>query len=136
MASRRIVNYKLIVLANISVIWVAFAFLFLYNIILIDKNDVTGRSLIIFSLAFATIGFVVSAVLIFYLRNAFRIFPLWISVLLKMAFTFFLFVLIAFVMLSMYYVFAEKGTFDSFLGTFYRDVFLSKAFMIFMFDCF
>ena len=61
MASRRIVNYKLIVLANISVIWVAFAFLFLYNIILIDKNDVTGRSLIIFSLAFATIGFVVSA---------------------------------------------------------------------------
>ena len=134
MASRRIINYKLIVLANISLIWVVFAFLFLYNIILIDKNDVTGRSLIIFSLAFATIGFVVSAVLIFYLRNAFRFFPLWVSVLLKITLTFFLFVLIAFVMLSMYYVLAEKGTFESFLGTFYRDVFLTKAFMIFMFD--
>ena len=134
MASRRIINYKLIVLANISIFWVAFAFLFLYNIILIDKNDVTGRSLIIFSLAFATIGFVVSAILIFYLRTAFRFFPLWVSVLLKMILIFFLFVLIAFVMLSMYYVFAEKRTFESFLGAFYRDVFLTKAFMIFMFD--
>jgi hypothetical protein len=34
MASRRIINYKLIIRANISVIWVIFAFLSLYNIIL------------------------------------------------------------------------------------------------------
>jgi adenylate cyclase len=108
MAARRIINYKLTVLLNISIIWVVFAFLFLYNIILIDRNDVTGRSLIIFSLAFATIGFVVSAALVFYL--------------------------IAFVMLSSYYVFAHKGTFEDFLGMFYREVFLTKAFMIFMFD--
>ncbi|HET9745869.1 MAG TPA: adenylate/guanylate cyclase domain-containing protein [Chitinophagaceae bacterium] len=134
MAARRIINYKLTVLANISIIWVVFAFLFLYNIILIDRNDVTGRSLIIFSLAFATIGFVVSAALVFYLKNAFRHYPFWLSVLMKMCLTFGLFLLIAFVMLSSYYVFAHKGTFEEFLGMFYREVFLTKAFMIFMFD--
>ena len=98
MASRRIINYRLIILANISIVWVVFAFLFLYNIILIDKNDVTGRSLIIFSLAFATIGFVVSAALVFYLKNAFRHYPFWLSVVMKMFLALGLFLFIAFVM--------------------------------------
>jgi len=134
MASRRIINYKLIILANISIIWVVFAFLFLYNIILIDKNDVTGRSLVIFSLAFATIGFIVSASLVFYLKNAFRHYPFWLSVVLKMLLALGLFILIAFVMLASYYVFGQQGTLDEFADDFYRNVFLSRAFMIFMFD--
>jgi hypothetical protein len=134
MASRRIINYKLIILANISIIWVVFAFLFLYNIILIDKNDVTGRSLIIFSLAFATIGFIVSASLVFYLKNAFRHYPFWLSVVLKMLLALILFILIAFVMLASYYVFGQQGTLDEFADDFYRNVFLSRAFMIFLFD--
>lgn len=134
MPSRRIVFYKLQILTNIVLVWVVFALLFLYNIILIDKNDVTGRSLIIFSLAFAIIGFIVSASLIFYLKNAFRFLPLWASVGLKMLLTFFLFVIISFIMLSMYYVFSEHGTFEDFMGKFYREVFLTREFMIFMFD--
>ena len=134
MASRRIVYYKLAVLANISIIWVVFAFLFLYNIILIEKELVTGRSLLLFSLAFAIIGFVVSAALVFYLKSAFRHYPLWASVLIKMAFTFGLFILIAFVMLSSYYVFSEHRTLDDFADSFYREVFLTRGFMIFMFD--
>jgi len=134
MASGRIVIYRLRVLINIVLIWVVFAFLFLYNIILIDKGLVTHRSLIIFSLAFAIIGFIVSASLLFYLRHAFRWYPFWLSVTVKMLLTFGLFVLIAFVMLASYFVFNEKGTFEDFLGTFYRDVFLTNAFMIFMLD--
>lgn len=134
MASRRIVYYKLAVLANISIIWVVFAFLFLYNIILIEKELVTGRSLLLFSIAFATIGFIVSAALVFYLKSAFRHYPLWLSVLLKMAFTFGLFILIAFIMLSSYYVFSEHRTLDEFADSFYREVFLTRGFMIFMFD--
>jgi adenylate cyclase len=135
MASVRIAIYRLRVLLNIVLIWVIFAILFLYNIILISRDYVTDRSLIIFSLAFAIIGFTIAAALIFYLKNAFRFFPLWISVLLKMILMFFLFVLIAFIMLSGYYVFADhKGSFGDFLGEFYRDMFLTKAFMIFMFD--
>lgn len=134
MASRRIIYYKLTVLANISIIWVVFAFLFLYNIILIEKNLVTGRSLLLFSLAFAIIGFVVSAALVFYLKSAFRHYPMWLSVLAKMAMTFGLFIIIGFIMLSMYYIFSEHKTFDEFADNFYKNVFLTRAFMIFMID--
>jgi len=134
MVSRRIIYYRLQVLTNIVVIWVVFAFLFLYNIILIEKSLVTHRSLLLFSLAFAIIGFVVSASLLFYLKYAFRHYPLWLSVIIKMLMTFALFVLIAFVMLAMYFVFNEKGSFEDFLGGFYRDVFLTRGFLIFMID--
>ena len=134
MASRRIINYRLIVLANISIIWVVFAFLFLYNIILIDRKELRGHSLIIFSLAFAIIGFIVSAALVFYLKNAFRHYPFWISVILKMSLTFGLFLLIAFVMLAGYYAFGQPESLNDFAGIFYHQVFLSKAFMIFIFD--
>lgn len=134
MVSRRILRYRLLILANISIIWVVFAFLFLYNIILIEKELVTGRSLLLFSVAFAIIGFVVSAALVFYLKSAFRHYPLWVSVLLKMAFTFGLFILIAFVMLSSYFVFSEHQTLDEFADSFYREVFLTRGFMIFILD--
>jgi adenylate cyclase len=134
MASKRILYYRLRVLINITIIWVVFAFLFLYNIILIERDLVTHRSLLLFSLAFAIIGFVVAATLLFYLKYAFPHYPLWISITLKMMLTFALFVIIAFIMLSMYFVFNEKGTFEEFLGTFYRDVFLTRGFMIFMID--
>ena len=134
MASRRIIYYKLVILANISIIWVVFAFLFLYNIILIEKELVTGRSLLLFSLAFAIIGFVVSAALVFYLKNAFRHYPFWLSVMIKMLMTLGLFIFIAFIMLSSYYVFSEHRTLNEFADSFYKEVFLTRGFMIFMFD--
>ena len=134
MASRRIIYYKLVILVNISIIWVVFAFLFLYNIILIEKELVTGRSLLLFSLAFAIIGFVVSAALVFYLKNAFRHYPFWLSVMIKMLMTLGLFILIAFIMLSSYYVFSEHRTLNEFADSFYKEVFLTRGFMIFMLD--
>jgi len=134
MSSKRVIYYRLQVLLNITIIWVVFAFLFLYNILLIEKSLVTHRSLLLFSLAFALIGFVVSATLLFYLKYAFRHYPLWISAAIKMLLTFLLFVVIAFIMLSMYYVFNEQGTFKDFLGKFYHSVFLTRAFLIFMID--
>jgi len=134
MASRRILQYRLIVLANISIIWVVFAFLFLYNILLIDKKELKGHSLIIFSLAFAIIGFVVSAALVFYLKTAFRHYPFWVAVILKMLLALGLFLLIAVVMLAGYYALGRSETLNEFADIFYRQVFLSKAFMIFMFD--
>jgi len=134
MAVRRILQYRLLILLNISVIWVIFAFLFLYNIILIDKQELRGHSLIIFSIAFAIIGFVVSAALVFYLKTAFRHYPLWLSVILKMSLAFGLFLLIAFVMLAGYYAFGQPESLSDFADIFYRQVFLSRAFMIFIFD--
>src|SRR5688572_7397889 len=134
MASRRIFYYKLQVLASISLIWVVFAFLFLYNIILIEKDLVTGRSLLLFSLAFAIIGFTVSAALLFYLKNAFRNYPLWFSIILKMALTFAIFVIIAFILLAFYFVFSSHRNLDDYAKGFYENVFLTRAFLIFILD--
>lgn len=134
MASRRIVYYKLQVLINITIIWVIFAFLFLYNIVFIELDFKNHNSLFLFSLAFAIVGFIVSAALVFYLKNAFRDYPLWFSVLIKLAFTFFLFVVVAFAMLAVYFVFSEHKTYDEFVNTFYQEVFLTRAFLIFMID--
>lgn len=134
MAARRILQYRLLILLNISIIWVIFAFLFLYNILLIEKKELKGHSLIIFSIAFAIIGFIVSAALVFYLKTAFRHYPLWVSVILKMFLALGLFLLIAIVMLAGYYALGRNETLEEFADIFYRQVFLSKAFMIFMFD--
>jgi adenylate cyclase len=134
MASRRIIYYKLQVLTNITIIWVLFAFLFLYNIILFDKDLATDRSLILFSLAFAIIGFAVSAALIFYLKNAFRYYPLWLSVFLKLSLTFILFVIVAFIILAFYFVFSSHWKLNDYITSFYHDVFRTRAFLIFMID--
>ena len=134
MASRRIVYYKLAVLTNISLIWVVFAFLFLYNIVFIEIDFKNHNSLFLFSLAFAIIGFIVSACLVFYLKNAFRDYPLWFSVFIKMFLTFILFVVVAFAMLALYYVFSAHKTYEEFADTFYKEVFLTRAFLIFMID--
>jgi adenylate cyclase len=134
MASRRILYYRLRVLINISVIWVVFAFLFLYNVILIEKRLVTGRSLLLFSLAFAIIGFVVSASLVFYLKNSFRNYPLWLSMIIKLGLTFILFVIVAFIILSFYFVFSSHKKLNEYAANFYENVFLTRAFLIFMID--
>ena len=134
MASRRIIYYKLQVLINITIIWVIFAFLFLYNIVFIELDFKNHNSLFLFSLAFAIVGFIVSAALVFYLKNAFRDYPLWLSVLIKLVFTFFLFVVVAFAMLAVYFVFSKHKTYDEFVNTFYKEVFLTRAFLIFMID--
>ena len=134
MASRRIVYHNLAVLANITVIWVIFAFLFLYNIILFDKSLATDRSLILFSLAFAIIGFVVSAALIFYLKNAFRNYPMWLSITIRMILTFVLFIIVAFIILAFYFVFSSDWKLNEYITKFYEEVFLTRAFLIFIID--
>ena len=134
MTHRRVILYKLRVLINISIIWVLFSFIFLYNILSIEKDLLTNRSLILFSLAFAIIGFIISAALVFYLKNAFYHYPLWLSALIKMALTFFLFVIVGFILLSLYYVFSERRPFNEFIDEFFNKVFLTQGFMIFMLD--
>jgi adenylate cyclase len=51
-----------------------------------------------------------------------------------MLLAFLLFVIIGFVMISMYFVFNEEGTFPEFLAKFYKEVFLTTGFLIFMLD--
>lgn len=134
MASRRIIYYKLQILINITVIWVVFAFLFLYNIVFIELDFKNHRSLFLFSLAFAIVGFIVSAAFLFYLKNAFRTYSFWTSILLKMGLTLALFVVVAFLLLAVYFVFSQNESFTTFTDSFYQEVFLTRAFLIFMID--
>ena len=134
MLARRILYYQLRVLLVISLIWVVFGFIFVYNILEIEKHLLDSRSLLLFSLAFAIIGFVISAVLIFFLKYAFRYYSLWISVLLKLLITFALFILISFVLLALYFVFSYHGSFTDFTEGFFNDVFGTRPFLVFIID--
>jgi adenylate cyclase len=134
MLARRILYYQLRVLLAISFIWVVFGFIFVYNILEIEKQLLTSRSLLLFSLAFAITGFVISAVLIFYLKYAFRDYSLWVSVLLKLLITFVLFIIIAFVLLALYFVFSYHGELSEYTMGFFNDVFRTRPFVVFMID--
>ncbi len=134
MASRRVLFYKLQMVTNISLIWVVFSFVFLYNILSINKNLLTDRNLIGFSLAFAAIGFVISASLVFFLKRAFRHYPLWLSVIIKMILTFILFVIVTFILLLLYFVYSHHENINEFAKMFFDDVFPTQGFTIFMID--
>ncbi len=134
MLSKRVLYFRLKMLLILSVIWILFGFLFLFNILEIEKQLLSNRSLIIFCLTFAIIGLVISSALIFYLKTAFRRYPLWISFLLKLALAFGLFVLVAFCMLAAYFVFSYHGSLSQFTTRFFEDVFFTRGFLILMAD--
>jgi len=134
MLSKRILYFRLKMLLILSVIWILFGFLFLFNILEIEKQLLRNRSPVIFCLTFAVIGLVISAALIFYLKAAFRRYPLWISFLLKLALAFGLFVLVAFCMLAAYVVFSYHGSVSQFATRFFEDVFFTRGFLILMAD--
>jgi len=121
-------------LVTLCGIWILFGVLFLFNILEIEKQLLSDRSLFIFCLSFAIMGFVVSATLIFYLRNAFRKYPLWVAFLLKLAFALGLFIIVAFFMLLAYFVFSYNGTVSRFSQRFFEGILLTRGFLIFMLD--
>lgn len=134
MFSKRIFRYRLFLVLNIALIWVLFSILLLYNIVEVDENLLRSRRLSFFSLAFAIIGFIVGAAEAFYLKNAFRQYPLLISTLLRMALTFLLFLAVSVVFLSAYFVFSYDGTLATFLDIFVNDILLTSSFLLFMID--
>lgn len=134
MISKRIFLYRLYLVFIIAIIWVLFSLLFLYNIVEVDKELLKERRLGFFSLAFAIIGFIVAGAETFYLKNAFRKFPLWLSTLLRMALTFILFLIVSIIFLAAYFVFSYNKTFSEFTDVFLHKIFLTPSFMMFMID--
>ena len=134
MISKRILYFRLKMLFTLCGIWILFGVLFLFNILEIEKQLLSDRSLFIFCLSFAIMGLVVSATLIFYLRNAFRKYPLWVAFLLKLAFALGLFIIVAFFMLLAYFVFSYNGTVARFSERFFVDILRTRGFLIFMLD--
>lgn len=131
---RRIFLYRLYIVFNIAVVWVLFSLLFLYNIVEVDKEVLATRRLSFFSLAFAAIGFIVAGAEAFFLKNAFRRFPLLISTILRMTLTFLLFLIVSIIVLLAYYVFRYNGSFHQFEDVFVHEVLLTRTFLMFMID--
>lgn len=134
MRFKKVFLYRLYLVAVIAIIWVLFSILILYNIVEVDKELLRTRRLSFFSLAFAIIGFIVAGAEAFYLKNAFRRFPLWLSTILRMTLTFFLFLGVSLLFLLLYFVFRYNGTFSEFNDIYIEKIILTPSFLVFMID--
>src|ERR1043166_5355229 len=134
MVFRRLFLYRLSMVFIIAIIWVLFSILFLYNIVQVDKEFLQTRRLSFFSLTFATLVFIIAGAEAFYLKNAFRQFPLWLSTILRMALTFLLFLVLSVIFLVSYFVLSYHGTFMAFKDIFLNKIVLTPSFRMFMID--
>jgi len=119
---------------NIAFIWVLFSLLFLYNIVTVDKVLLEERTLSLFALAFAIVGFIVAAAEAFFLKDAFRKLPFLLSTLLRMSLTLLLFLVVSVIFLAVYFVFRYDGTFTEFKDKFINEIIHSPSFLILMLD--
>src|SRR6185436_20771700 len=102
MISKRVFLYKLYIVFTIVVIWVLFSIILLYNIVEVDKEKLATRRLSFFSLAFAIIGTIVVSAEAFFLKDAFRKMPIWLSTILRLTLTFLLFLVVSVLILLAY----------------------------------
>ncbi|MDB5252042.1 MAG: adenylate/guanylate cyclase protein [Flaviaesturariibacter sp.] len=133
---RKLLYYRLRILGTISLIWVLFGVVFFENFIR-SANDLGVKvSLVQFIFTFGVIGFLISAALIFYLKPAFNHQPVGLAALYKMTITLFLFVLIAFVLLMLYYVlgYRKPFNFSHYLNSFFTKILRTRTFAIFIVD--
>lgn len=111
-----------------------FGFIFFFNQVDL-ANDLGVRvSLLRFSIVFAIIGFIITATLVFYLKNAFSRYPLWIGIVIKMVLMFFLFIVLSFLILTVYFVFIYDGDFSDFTKSFFTKIVETRTFRIFIAD--
>lgn len=134
MISRRVFLYRLYVVFNISLIWVVFSIIFLYNIVGVEKEILVERRLSFFSLAFALIGFIIVSAEAFFLKNAFHKYPFWLSIIMRMSLTFLLFICISVFFLLAYYIIRYDGSFRDFTSVFFNDILMTPSFLMFMID--
>lgn len=136
MISKRVFLYRLYIVLNIAVIWVIFSLIFLYNIVEVDKEVLATRRLSFFILAFAVIGFIVGGAESFFLKDAFRKIPIWLSTILRMTLTFLLVIVVAVILLLGYYIFRYNGELSliDFEKNFVQKVILTPSFLMGMID--
>jgi len=134
MMSKRIFLYRVYIVVTIAIIWVLFSLVLLYNIVEVNKEVLERRRLSFFSLAFAIIGVIVVGAEAFFLKDAFRKFPLWLSAILRMTLTFILFWVVAVVFLLAYFILRYNKSFHEFEDTFVNKVMLTPSFLMLMVD--
>ena len=136
MALKRVFFYRLYLVLNIAIIWVLCSLILLYNIVEIDKEVLAERRLSFFLLAFAIIGFIVGGAEAFFLKDAFRKLPIWLSTILRMTLTFILFLLVSVIVLLAYWIFRSQHelSFIQFEKKFVQEVLLTPSFVMLMVD--
>jgi adenylate cyclase len=136
MIAKKVFLYRLYIVFTIVVIWVLFSLVLLYNIVEVDKEVLESRRLSFFSLAFAIIGTIVVGAEAFFLKDAFRKIPIWLSTILRMTLTFLLFLLVSIILLLAYYIFSYNGglSFIEFEKNFVQKVILTPSFLMGMID--
>ena len=136
MISKRVFLYKLYLVFTLVVIWVLFSIVLLYNIVEVNKAVLESRRLSFFSLAFAIIGTIVVSAEAFFLKDAFRKLPIWLSTLLRMTLTFMLFLAVSIILLLAYWIFRYDGelNFIQFEKYFVQKVILTSSFLMVMID--
>lgn len=131
---RKLLWYRLKTLIIISLIWIIFGVVFFENLITRSNDLGVQVSLFRFALIFGLIGFVITGILIFFLKPTFNHLPVWLSLLIKMGITLLLYVVIAFVLLLIYYVFLYHGSFERYIDSFFTKILLTRTYIIFMID--
>ncbi|HEY0059297.1 MAG TPA: adenylate/guanylate cyclase domain-containing protein [Flavisolibacter sp.] len=134
MGFRRIFLYRLRVVVYIALIWVFFSLLFKYNIVAVDSKLLLNRSISYFSLAFLMIGLIIAGAETFFLKKAFSRQPLWLSIPLRLALTFILFLVVSVVFLLVYFIFRYNGSFEDFTSLFVSEMLLTPSFLMLTID--
>lgn len=133
---KKLLYYRLRILATISLIWVLFGVVFYENFIRSASDLGVKVSLPQFIFTFGIIGFIISAVLIFSLKPAFNHQPIGLAALYKLSITLFLFIFIAFLLLMIYYVFGYRQHFNvaHYFNSFFTKILKTRTFAIFIID--
>jgi adenylate cyclase len=131
---RKLLLYRLRSLFTISLVWIVFGIVFFQNLIRPGNDLGIKVSLIQFALTFGIIGFLISAILIFFLKPAYNHQPVWIASLAKLFINLFIFLFISFVLLLIYFVFMYNGNFNNFINSFFTKIVVTRTFNIFLID--
>ncbi|MDQ3682235.1 MAG: adenylate/guanylate cyclase domain-containing protein [Bacteroidota bacterium] len=131
---RKLLFYRLRLVLSIAVIWIVFGIVFFENLIRPGNDLGVQVSLTRFILAFGIIGFLVTGILVFYLKPAFNHQPVWLSSLLKLLINIFILVLISFLLLMVYFVFMYPGNFQDYINSFFTKIVQTRTFAIFFLD--
>lgn len=131
---RKLLLYRLRTLLVISLIWVLFSLVFFFNLIRPSNDLAVHVSLYQFALTFGVIGFIITAILIFYLKPAFYHQPVWFAMVLKLVITFALFFVIAFVLLMIYFVIHYTKDLQHYFHSFFTKLVYTNTFVSFVID--
>jgi adenylate cyclase len=131
---KKLLFYQLRTLTVVSLIWVVFGIVFFENLINPYNDLGVHVSLLQFAFTFGIIGFIISGVLIFFLKPAFNHQPVWLGTIIKLLITLFLFLIITFFLLLAYFVLHYHRSFPHFIHSFFTKIVQTRTFNIFMTD--